>query len=66
MTITLNGKTHLLANVMSLQQLLNTLELTTMHIAIEHNGEIIPNATYADIMVTANDQIEIIHFVGGG
>ena len=35
-------------------------------IAVERNGEIVPKAAYADIVLADGDSIEIVSFVGGG
>jgi sulfur carrier protein len=35
-------------------------------IAVERNGEIIPRATYKNIMLNDEDTLEIVRFVGGG
>lgn len=35
-------------------------------IAVERNGEIVPKATYKDILLQDEDTIEIVRFVGGG
>ena len=66
MKIMLNGKPHLLEHALTIQQLLATLNLANAHVAIEHNAEIIPASTYAQTLLAADDQVEIIHFVGGG
>jgi len=35
-------------------------------IAIELNGDIVPKATYADIVLRDGDSLEVVSFVGGG
>ena len=35
-------------------------------IAIELNGDIVPKATYADIVLKDGDSLEVVSFVGGG
>jgi sulfur carrier protein len=35
-------------------------------IAVERNGEIVPKATYKDIVLQDEDTIEVVRFVGGG
>ncbi len=39
---------------------------STMRIAIEYNGEILPKSQYAEITIADGDSIEIVCFVGGG
>jgi len=35
-------------------------------IAVERNREVVPKSAYAETMLVTNDQLEIIHFIGGG
>lgn len=35
-------------------------------VAVEHNGAIVPKATYASVILTDADALEIVSFVGGG
>jgi sulfur carrier protein len=35
-------------------------------IAVERNGEIIPNAVYKEVLLENEDNLEIVRFVGGG
>jgi sulfur carrier protein len=35
-------------------------------IAIERNGEIVPKATYKEVLLENEDSLEIVRFVGGG
>jgi sulfur carrier protein len=39
-------------------------DLTT--IAVERNGEIVPKATYKEVLLENEDSLEIVRFVGGG
>ncbi len=66
MTVTINGKPRPLGDAKTLEQLLEQLGVKTAKKAVELNGQIIPAAAIADTPVAANDQIEIIQFVGGG
>ncbi len=42
------------------------LGLPESKLAIELNKIIVPKSLYANTAITDNDQIEIVHFVGGG
>ena len=35
-------------------------------IAVERNGEVVPRAGHAELVIGAGDVFEIVHFVGGG
>jgi sulfur carrier protein len=50
----------------SLEQLIGELGLKGDRVAIEHNGEIVPRAVWAETTLNAGDRLEVVHFVGGG
>ena len=66
MTVTVNGKPRPLGEAKTLAQLLEALGVQTSKKAVELNGQIVPDSAFAATPVSANDQIEIIQFVGGG
>lgn len=66
MTITVNGTSRPLGTATTLTQLLDDLGVKTAKKAVELNGEIIAPSAFTSTTVAANDQIEIIQFVGGG
>lgn len=66
MTITVNGNPRPLGTATTLTQLLDDLGVKTAKKAVELNGEIISPSAFTSTTVAANDQIEIIQFVGGG
>jgi sulfur carrier protein len=33
---------------------------------VEHNGEIVPRAGWAETALNGGDRLEVVHFVGGG
>ncbi len=66
MTITVNGKVRPLDEATTLARLLAALGVSATKKAVELNGQIIPSSVYEATPVAANDQIEIIQFVGGG
>ena len=41
-------------------------KLVNKKIAIEHNGIIVPKTNYKKRYLKTNDQVEIVHFIGGG
>ena len=50
----------------SLNQLIDTLALPPQRIAIEVNKTIVPRSHWGKTTLKDGDQIEIVHFVGGG
>lgn len=65
MQIMLNGEARLVraANV---AELLREIGLDTRKVAVERNEEIVPRSTYAAAALAPGDQLEIVHFIGGG
>ncbi|MEG9861452.1 MAG: sulfur carrier protein ThiS [Parvularculales bacterium] len=66
LTITINGVEEVLEKSVTVQGLLHHLNLPDDKIAVEHNGEIIPRSTYSVTWLESGDNIEVVHFVGGG
>ena len=66
MTVTVNGKPRPLGGAETLAQLLDALGVNAAKKAVELNGQIVPSSAFTTTPVAANDQIEIIQFVGGG
>ena len=60
-----NGKTVNLEKAMTLKTLLNN-GYDLPRIAVELNGTIVPKASYDEVMLSPEDTIEIVRFVGGG
>ena len=50
----------------TLLALLQQLELTTRHIAVEVNLTLVPFESHGDTILSADDKLEIVTFVGGG
>ena len=51
---------------LSLDALLEALSLPAQRIAVELNKTIVPRSQWEKTIVREDDQIEIVHFVGGG
>lgn len=69
MYFVLNGQTRefeQLAPGAKLQDLIVELGLKGDRVAIEHNGNIISRAEWAETRLVEGDRLEIVHFVGGG
>ncbi|GLR64899.1 sulfur carrier protein ThiS [Marinospirillum insulare] len=66
MQIRLNGQAYALAESASIVDLLEQLDLTGKRLAVEINEAIIPKSRHAETFLQANDQVEIVHAIGGG
>lgn len=65
-SITVNGEHRRVAAGLSLAQLAAELGLVPEKVAVERNLEVVPRSTLTQVMVEDGDEIEIVHFVGGG
>lgn len=65
-SIRLNGDHRRVAAGMSLAVLASELGFVPEKIAVERNLEVVPRSTLGDVIVEDGDELEIVHFVGGG
>lgn len=65
-SIVVNGEHRRVAAGLSIAQLASDLGLVPEKVAVERNLEIVPRSTLADVCVEDGDELEIVHFVGGG
>lgn len=66
LSLQVNGETKRISAGTTLTGLLTDLELDPAKVAVERNLIVVPRSTYAEVVLMDNDQIEIVHFVGGG
>ena len=66
MKITVNGEIHQISDLQTLAGLLFELGLDARKVAVECNLEIIPKSTYDKVGLAEGDELEIVHFIGGG
>jgi sulfur carrier protein len=66
MQIVLNGDPAELPGPLTLQALLERLNIDPRLVAVECNRVVIKRAKYAETMVTDGAEVEIVAFVGGG
>jgi sulfur carrier protein len=66
MQVRLNGKDREVDEDLTITALLLALELNPQLVVVELNREILERNTYASTPVAHGDQIELVHFVGGG
>lgn len=61
-----NGKIIKLENQVDLKTFLEENGYIINYIAVERNGEIVPKATYETVLLSDEDVLEVVRFVGGG
>lgn len=64
--IKLNGKETELPAGQSVVDLLASKKLKPQLVVVEINGTIVARASFADTVLESGDEVEIVHFVGGG
>ena len=64
--ITVNGAVRSVAEGLTLETLLQTLELDPRKVVVERNRVIVRRTALGATPVQAGDTLEIVHFVGGG
>ncbi len=64
-SVNINGEARDVAEG-TVATLLQDLGLHPQLIVVEHNREILDRAVFGDTRIQAGDQIELVHFVGGG
>lgn len=65
-SIRVNGEHRRVAAGLTLAQLAADLGLIPEKVAVERNLEVVPRSTLGQVMVEDGDELEIVHFVGGG
>ncbi|MBK8169884.1 MAG: sulfur carrier protein ThiS [Sandaracinaceae bacterium] len=66
MRILVNGERKELKDRGTVLDLLVTMGLGTTPVAVERNHDIIPRAVHATTELADGDEVEVVHFVGGG
>ena len=65
--LTVNGAERRIPTGWTLAELLTSLELDPRVIVVERNGTIVRDrSSFASLALSADDSLEIVHFVGGG
>jgi thiazole synthase len=65
-SIIVNGEHRRVAAGLTLTQLAEEMGLVPAKLAVERNLEVVPRSTLGQVMVEDGDELEIVHFVGGG
>jgi thiamine biosynthesis protein ThiS len=66
MQIKVNGESREFQAPLSVMALAAELKLNPKQVAVERNRAIVPRSQYGEQMLSEGDQIEIVHFIGGG
>ena len=66
MRLLVNGSERQVEASITVRALIESLGLGDALVAVERNREIVPRAQHAETTLAEGDEIEIVHFVGGG
>jgi thiazole synthase len=66
MKLQINGEPRDFDFPLSLSALVQQLGMKQDRVAIERNRDIVPRGKWDEIQLVDGDQLEIVHFVGGG
>jgi thiamine biosynthesis protein ThiS len=66
MRVTVNGVAQEVPEEANISILFALLQVIPARVAVEVNLEIVPRASYDQVVLKEDDQVEIISFVGGG
>ena len=66
MKIKINGEEKQIADGLSVNTLLESLQIRPGRVVVERNRDIVPRDSYGATMLAEGDVLEIVHFVGGG
>ena len=69
MKVQINGEARDFGNVpdpFTLAALIETLGMKADRVAVELNRDIVPRDLWAKTILHEGDQLEVVHFVGGG
>ena len=64
--MTVNGVKQTVADGTTVTRLLETLKIVPERVVVELNLKILKRAEHANAALKEGDQVEIVHFVGGG
>ncbi|GJL88726.1 MAG: thiazole synthase [Minwuia thermotolerans] len=66
MRISVNGKQQIVEEGTTVRELLNRMRVDSRKVAVEVNLEIVAKSAYDRTQLEEEDQVEIVHFIGGG
>jgi sulfur carrier protein len=66
MRISVNGESREFDDALTVRDLVIQLGLGDVPVAVERNREIVPRAAHEHTTLRDGDELEVVHFVGGG
>lgn len=66
MQIHVNGEPREVADQTTVRALIEALGLAAVPVAVERNKDIVPRAQHEATQLREGDELEVVHFVGGG
>ncbi len=66
MRISVNGKQQIVEEGTTVRELLNRMRVDSRKVAVEVNLEIVAKSAYDRTQLEEEDEVEIVHFIGGG
>jgi thiamine biosynthesis protein ThiS len=66
MKIKINGEEKQIAEGLSINALLESLQIRPGRVVVERNRDIVQRDSFGATMLVEGDALEIVHFVGGG
>ena len=66
LSVRINNEHRRVTGGTTLAELINSIGLDPLRVAVERNLEIVPRSTFTTVCVEDGDDYEIVHFVGGG
>ena len=64
--ITVNGRNVDIESSMTVEQLLDTVDVPPNYLAVEVNADVVPREEYTTHLVGPGDEVEVVTLVGGG
>ena len=66
MILTINGENREILKSQNLEDLIRELDIQAPNFAMALNKQVVPKSKYATTPIRENDEVEIVHAVGGG
>lgn len=64
--IQLNGEAYLLAELATVDDLVEIRQLNPKRIAVEINGSLVPRENFRSFLISSGDCVEVVSLAGGG
>jgi|TARA_B110000495_G_C23003155_1_gene592257 sulfur carrier protein len=64
--ITVNGQSVEIDDSMTVEHVLDTVDVPPNYLAVEVNAEVVPREEYTNHVMQNGDEVEVVTLVGGG